>query len=81
MLERYTKLLEGQILHVSRRNPHPYRRVELGGNTLGSHPDAWKQLADDKTFVLHNDTIRHLKIDIRFKDTGEYKVCAAITRK
>lgn len=74
LMERYTKLLEGQILHVFREGIRIHTDVlNLGDTLYRSNPRVWQQMADNHAFVLHNDAIRHLKINIHFQDTGEYK--------
>ncbi|MFC0214409.1 Ger(x)C family spore germination protein [Paenibacillus chartarius] len=74
LMERYTKLLEGQILHAFQEGIRIHTDVlNLGDSLYRSNSRAWRRIADNHAFVLHNDAIRHLKVDIHFKDTGEYK--------
>lgn len=75
LMDLANRKLEEQIRHTYRKGfEHSVDIYQLSEPLYRWHPSAFHQLEDEHHFVLHEDSLRHVRLNVRLAYTGRYKL-------
>ncbi|MNI92621.1 hypothetical protein D3C73_1504390 [compost metagenome] len=78
LIDLAERKIEEQIRHTYRKGFE--RKVDvynLGESLFRRYPTVWHRIEDENNFVLHEDSLRNIRIHVQLTSTGRYKLKAS----
>jgi ribosome-associated translation inhibitor RaiA len=75
LIDLAERKIEEQIRHTYRKGFE--RKVDvynLGESLFRRYPSVWHRIEDENHFVLHEDSLRNIRIHVQLTNTGRYKL-------